>query len=353
MKRYKYIPGPVPGENKTIFELITSMNNLKEAFKNASRGKRHYEEVQMIEKDPDKYLQQIQDMLVNKTFTTSEYEVFEKEESGKLRTIYKLPFFPDRIVQWAILQIIGPLLERHFIYHSYSSIKGKGPLLCMRNVYKAVHYDTMNARYYLKIDIRKFYPSINHDILKKKYHKLFKDKDLLWLIEDIIDSLPPEEGIPIGNYLSQFSGNLYLTDFDHWVTETIIDVTYYFRYMDDMVIFSDDKIELFNIANKVIRYLYEEEKLIVKPNWQINDIWADGLDFVGYRIFPNHILVRTSIKKHYIQAVKEMMYRRETVHNRSRYYSYKGFIMYANSHNLQKKYGSKLEKLWKNEKTRL
>lgn len=353
MKRYKYIPGSIPGQKITLFDAITSMDNLRLAYQKAARGKHKYPEVQQVDSDPERYLVQIRMMLINRTFTTSKYVVFEKIEGNKLRKIYKLPFFPDRIVQWAILLVIGPILERHFIYHTYSSIREKGPLLCMRNVYRAMHYDPEGTWYYIKIDIKKFYPSINHSILKIKYRRLFKDDDLLWLIDDIIDSLPIDEGIPIGNYLSQFSGNLYLTDFDHKLSERVFGVNYYFRYMDDIVIFSDSKEKLNRIIMNVIVFL-SNEKLTLKSNYQINESCSDGLDFVGYRIFPDHILVRTRIKKHYIQAVKEMLLcRRETAHNRSRYFSYKGFIIHANSHNLQEKYGSKLEKLWKNEKTRL
>ena len=234
MKRKLYDPA-MPG-TCTLFSSITSIRNLELAHAHASHGKAWYPEVKMVNENPQFFLEQIQDMLHNKTYHTSEYRIFTKNENGKDRKIYSLPYYPDRIVQWAIIQVIGPILEKHFIYDCYSSIKGKGPLLCANRVYKAMHYHPDDTKACLKIDIHHFYPSINQSILKEKYARLFKDRDLLWLIYEIIDSLPEDEGIPIGNYLSQYSGNLYLSQFDHWIKE-VVGIKYYFRYMDDMVFY--------------------------------------------------------------------------------------------------------------------
>ena len=126
MLRYRFLPGN-PGV--TLFDAVCDMDNLRLAHQNASRGKSFYKEVKMVNSNPDYYLKQIQDSLLNRTFTTSPYNIFQRMEGEKLRTIYKLPYYPDRIVQWAILQIIGPIMERHFIYDTYSSIKGRGPIV--------------------------------------------------------------------------------------------------------------------------------------------------------------------------------------------------------------------------------
>lgn len=109
MLRYRFLPGN-PGV--TLFDAICDMDNLRLAHQNASRGKSFYKEVKMVNSNPDYYLKQIQDSLLNRTFTTSPYNIFQRMEGEKLRTIYKLPYYPDRIVQWAILQIIGPIMER-------------------------------------------------------------------------------------------------------------------------------------------------------------------------------------------------------------------------------------------------
>ena len=99
-----------------LYEKIYDMENLKLAHQHAKKGKGWYAEVQMIDSDPDKYLKELQDMLINKTYHTSEYEVFYKNEHGKTRKIYKLPYFPDRVAQWAILQVIEPYLIKHLVY---------------------------------------------------------------------------------------------------------------------------------------------------------------------------------------------------------------------------------------------
>lgn len=345
MIRYRFLPGN-PGV--TLFDAIYDMDNLRLAHQNASRGKSFYKEVKMVNSNPDYYLKQIQESLLNRTFTTSAYDVFERMEGEKLRTIYKLPYYPDRIVQWAILQIIGPIMERHFIYDTYSSIKGKGPLACMKRIHEASYYyhkrGMNDMKYYLKMDIRKFYPSIDHERLKQKYCKLFKDPDLLGLIFNIIDSVLPEEGVPIGNYLSQFSGNLYLSDFDHLMKERY-QIKHYYRYMDDMVLFGDNMGDLDTLVDEIIPML-SYEGLMVKPNYLIRRL-AEGLDFVGYKIFPTHILLRKRIKKNL--RVKCIAYRGKmiTLHRRCSIGSLRGFAHYSNGYNLQLRYVVPVYNYWR------
>lgn len=128
-------------------------------------------------------------MLVNKKYHTSEYQIFYKTENGKRRKIYKLPYYPDRIAQWAILQVIEPCLMKHLISDTYSAIPGRGIHRGLSRITQALQNDSEHCQYCLKIDARHYYQSINHDILKQKYRKMFKDKDLLWLLDEIIDSI--------------------------------------------------------------------------------------------------------------------------------------------------------------------
>ena len=202
-----------------LYSQIYDMENLRLAHKNAQKGKGWYKEVKMVNANPDYYLKILQESLMNKTYNTSEYETFVKNDSGKERLIYKLPYFPDRICQWAILQVIEPMLLKNFIPDTFSAIPGKGIHAALHRVEDAIQNDVVGTQYCLKIDAKKFYPSINHDILKQKYRRLFKDKDLLWLLDEIIDSTPGDTGIPIGNYISQYSGNFYFSQFDHWIKE--------------------------------------------------------------------------------------------------------------------------------------
>ena len=143
------------------------------------------------------------------------------------------------------------------------------------------------------MDVRKFYPSIDHEILKIIIRKKIKDVRLLKLLDEIIDSAP---GVPIGNYLSQFLANLYLTYFDHWMKEDR-KVTYYYRYADDMVILAPDKPYLHGLLVDINDYMTNNLSLQLKSNYQIFPVDSRGIDFVGYKFYHTHILMRKSIKK--------------------------------------------------------
>ena len=325
-----------------LFEEIASMDNLKQAYANAKRGKGWYHEVIEIEKDVDYYLSNIQGMLQNKTFTTSEYEIFTKVDKGKTREIYKLPFYPDRIVQWALMQVIEPYIVRNLTANTYSAIPGRGMHACLKQVKHDIRLDEEGSQFCLKIDVKKYYPHINHQILKEKFRRVFKDPDVLWLLDDIIDSTEGDTGIPIGNYVSQYSGNFYLSDFDHWLKEEK-HVKYYYRYMDDCVILSDDKAFLHALLEDIKVYLADILKLELKENYQIFPTYVRGIDLVGYRIFKDYVLVRKSIVKQMKAKLKPINRKVAkgkplTKHDVSMINSYAGWLKSADAHRLTNKY---------------
>lgn len=141
------------------------------------------------------------------------------------------------------------------------------------------------------MDIRHFYPSIDHELLKQIYRKKLKDPELLKLLDDIVDSAP---GVPIGNYISQFFANLFLTYFDHYLKEDL-KVRFYLRYADDMVILSSDKVVLHNILNRIQQKM-KELHLILKPNYQIFPVEDRGIDFLGYIFRHKYTLLRKRMK---------------------------------------------------------
>ena len=204
-----------------LYKKICDIDNLRLAHQNARRGKGWYKEVREVDENLQRHLELLQEMLINHTYKTSKYEVFYKDDGDKVRKIYKLPYFPDRICQWAILQVIEPYLLKNFTADTYSAIPNMGIHKGLNKLKKAMWGDTDECRYCLKLDVKHYYQSINHEILKQKYSKLFKDKELLWLLNEIIDSVATAEiedlqeiylsekvdantGIPIGNYLSQY-----------------------------------------------------------------------------------------------------------------------------------------------------
>lgn len=330
-----------------LYEKICDLDNLKLAHKNAQKGKGWYKEVKEININPEYYLKKLQDMLLNKTYRTSEYETFIKHDTGKDRKIYKLPYYPDRIAQWAILQVIEPILIKNFIPDTFSAIPGRGIHKALHRVEKAVQTDVKGTQYCLKIDAKKYYPSINHEILKNKYRKLFKDKDLIWLLDEIIDSTPGDTGIPIGNYISQYSGNFYFSSFDHWIKEEK-HIKYYFRYMDDIVILAESKEKLHQLRKEIDVYFKTKLKLKIKENWQVFPTFVRGIDYVGYRTFLNYKLLRKSTCKNFkskmnkirnkIKSGNEINYSEWCSIN-----SYKGWLIHCDSYRLHKKYIEPLE----------
>lgn len=364
---------------KDLFNSICSMDNLYRAYQNAKSGKGWYKEVKQIEKRPFYYLAGLQYMLKNHLFKTSEYEIFILNEGKKKRDVYKLPFFPDRIAQWAILQVIEPFLVANMTADTYSAIPGKGiqPIVNdLRGYYKTKRVDGKkksvwvpsillrdeeNTRYCYKIDLHHYYQSINHEVLKQKFRKVFKDPELLWLLDEIVDSIntateedlielslsgeievDPNTGIPIGNYMSQYSGNFYLSSFDHWVKEEL-HVKHYYRYMDDVVIFASSKEELHEIHRKVTAYTRDYLHLNIKGNYQIFPTKVRGVDFVGYRFFGEYTLLRKSTAINFKRKMRACRKKMEnnippTYSEWCSFNSYKGWLGNCDSYRLFKKY---------------
>lgn len=343
-----------------LYEQICSMENLQKAHQHARKGKGWYAEVKEIDKNEEYFLKHLQEMLLNHTYKTSEYAKFVKHENGKDREIYKLPYFPDRICQWAILQVIEPYIMRHLTKNTYSAIPGRGIHAALQDVQNAMWKDVPGCQYCLKLDVRHYYPSINHEILKGKFRRLFKDSELLWLLDEIIDSIStakiedirdivllskdtdPETGIPIGNYLSQYCGNFYLSEFDHWIKEEKR-IKHYFRYMDDIVIFGSSKENLHLLRKEIDTYFKTNLHLIIKGNWQIFPTYVRGVDFVGYRTFLNYTLLRKSSCINFERKMVAIRKKTESgqLMNHSEWCSvnsYKGWLKHCDSYRLQQKY---------------
>lgn len=316
-----------------LFDKIVSLDNLYEADKRARRQKSHRPEVMLFDKNRDKLLLDLQRKLINGEYETSEYYVFKIYEPEE-REIFKLPYYPDRIVHHAIMNIMEPIWVSAFIKGTYSCIRKRGIHKALRDVKFALK-DEINTQYCLKLDIRKFYPSIDHDILKTIIRKKIKDKRLLSLLDEIIESA---QGVPIGNYLSQFFANLYLTYLDHWIKEQK-KVRYYFRYADDIVILGRDKQELRDLFYNIQDYLNNKLKLNFKDNWQIFKVDSRGIDFVGYRIFHTHTLLRKHIKKNFCKKINKLNKKQNLDKDtyKQKICSYIGWIKYCNGRNLLNK----------------
>ncbi len=315
-----------------IYEKIINLDNLRLADEKARRGKLRSHGVKRHDKNRDSNILKLHEDLKNKTFRTSEYDIFKIYEP-KERIIYRLPYFPDRIVHHAIMNVLEPIWVSVFTTDTYSCIKNRGIHGAMVKV-KAAMKDVENTRYCLKIDVKKFYPSIDHDILKDIIRRKIKCKDTLELLDQIIDSAP---GVPIGNYLSQYFANLYLTYFDHWIKE-VVHIKYYFRYADDMVFLHNDKAFLQGLLVNINNYLNTQLCLTLKGNFQVFPIDARGLDFVGFRFYHTHTQIRKSIKKNFCKAVARLNKKDKISENdyKQRISSWLGWAKYSNSKHLLK-----------------
>lgn len=306
-----------------LYEQITSLANLTEADQKAQKGKANQYGVIIHNRNREGNLLLLQDMLQSKSYRTSQYDIFNIYEP-KERIVYRLPYFPDRITHHAIMNVLEPIFVSTFTADTYSCIKSRGIHALLRNLKRDLK-DTSGTTYCLKFDIKKFYPSVDHNMLKQLLRRKFKDQDILWLLDEIIDSA---SGLPIGNYLSQYLANFYLSYFDHWLKEEKR-IKYYYRYADDIVILDSDKPRLHSLLSDIKLYL-EELKLEVKENHQVFPVDSRGIDFVGYVFRHSHIRIRKQIKKNFARKLS-----RNPEHLSKA--SYLGWLSHCNAKHLTKK----------------
>lgn len=308
-----------------MWDAVCSMENIDMAHKRAKKGKSHYREVIMVDADKGRFLGEIQRMLVQKTFVNAPYVEMIRRDSGKERLIKKLPYFPDRIVQHCVANVCAPVWDKTLIRDTYAAIPGRGVHDGVRRVKRALQVDRSGTEFCLKLDVRKYYDSVDTEILKRVVRERIKDKDVLWLLDLVIDSSP---GIPIGNYLSQYFGNLYLSALDHYAKE-VLGCAYYFRYCDDVVVLGGDKGWLHGVRRLLAERL-DSVGLEVKANWQVFPVESRGIDFLGYRFFHGYTLVRRRIVQRFKRAYFAGRLRSMAAYN--------GWLSHADTYNLRSKY---------------
>jgi len=200
-----------------------------------------------------------------------------------------------------LLLQIKDIFINNFITQTYASIPKRGihnALYTLRQYLK----DEENTKYCLKIDIHHFYPSIDRKILKLLLRRKFKDNNILWLMDMIIDSMEGNKGIAIGSLFSQYAGNFYMSYFDHWIKEAK-HIKYYQRYCDDMIFLSSSKQELHNLLKDINIYLDNNLNVELKPNYQIFPVDIRGIDFLGYRSFRHYTILRKSTYKNFKRKI--------------------------------------------------
>ena len=268
-----------------IYDDICSLANCKRAIYKASEGKRNRRRVKQILENVDEYAEKLHQLLKNQTYEPTPYKTINvnDELQGKTREIQVPAFFPDLCVQHALLQVLSPILEKRMYFWSCGSLPKKGNSHAKKGVERATLQREKKAKYAVKVDIKKCYPSIANEPLVKAFERLIKDKRALWLIEIIIRSC---EGLPIGNYASAWFCNFYLTPIDRLIKETH-KINFYVRFIDDMVLIDSNKRKLIK-AVKEIEARLAEMGLKIHANWNVFRVRKrnDGhkgrpIDFVG------------------------------------------------------------------------
>ena len=276
---------------KHVWEKITSLENIEEAIVRASKKKKKRKLVQKILSNKRQYALQIQRMLIEKSFVPTPYIPVKIRDgaSGKERLIHKPAFYPDQIIHWAMVLPIQENWKKSIYPLSCGSIPGRGLHKGARAMKRWMVDNIKGTKYCYKIDISKYYPSVNLDLLYNMFERHIHDDDTLWLIKTIIYSHSP--GLPIGNFTSQWFANLYLSHFDWWAKQEL-KVEHYVRYIDDIVVLHGNKKKLHSIRHDMEQKLQKELNLKIKHNWQVFKIDGRGVDFLGYRFFHGYTLIR-------------------------------------------------------------
>ncbi len=324
-----------------LWDTLVSYDNIKLAYQNARKGKTHRPDVQKVDEDPEYYIREVQRLLVNGEYHTSEYRMFQIHEKGKTREVADLPFFPDRIIHWALILVLHDMIMNNLIPQTYAALPGRGAHQAVSHVKKALK--DPRAKYYLQIDIHKYFPSIDRDVMMEKLEKRIKDRRVLDLCRTIIDEYPLS-GLPIGNYTSQYFANFYLSDLDHYMKEWF-HCHWYFRYMDDIVIIGWSKPWLHRCLDRITEMI-APWGLKVKHNWAIRPTWA-GIDFVGFVSFRskegkvfNLLRKRTKLRmQRACKIVRQHLWdgREPSKHDRGVIASYLGCLMWCNGYHLGRK----------------
>jgi len=263
-----------------LIEKIADLENLQLAYYKAQKGKADKREVMEYGKRLQANLQNLRKQIMAGEVETGNYRYFTIYDPKK-RLICAAPF-GQRVLHHALMNVCHRFFEKVQIFDSYASRIEKGTYAALE---RAKHFNRQ-YKWFLKLDFRKYFDSLNHTVLKEQLHSLFKDRCLLNIFESIIDSyhVSPNKGVPIGNLTSQYFANHYLAGADHYVKEAL-QIRTFVRYMDDSVLWHDNKEVLINAGLSLKQYSADELKLTLKP-FCLNQN-SRGLPFLGYLLYPD------------------------------------------------------------------
>ncbi len=300
---------------KNLYQHVYNFGNLYTAYRKARKGKRKQAEVAAFEFDMERNLLQLQTELRDQTYRPGPYHNFIIREP-KRRLVSAAPF-RDRVLHHTLCQVIEPIWEPRFISTSFACRVGKG-------THKALdqcHAWMRQYAYAFHGDIVKYFPSIDHQIMRSLLARRIADPQVMWLIDQILDSgagiqarecspiyLPSDDlftalrprGLPIGNLTSQFWANVYRHELDKFVKHELR-CPAYLRYMDDSVLFSDDKAQLHDWKAAMQEFLASHLRLMLHPRKSVVFPVKAGIDFCGFHIYPTHRRLRRSSVRRFVR----------------------------------------------------
>lgn len=347
---------------KDLYKQLISASNLDRAINRSAAGKTKRPYVQEVLQNSIFHIGELKKVIENNTFTQKIHRgvVIYDGHSRKKRLIIKPIYMYEQIVQHAVMNILQPIFMKSMYAYSCGSVPKRGIHYGKRHIEKFIKdnkHKPQELKYCLKLDIKHFYQNVDTERLKKKFRRIIKDKDMLIVLDTIVDSNVAKYGkkivkmgLPIGFYTSQWFSNFFLQDFDHYVKEQL-KVKCYVRYVDDMILFHSNKKELHKIFLKIKAYL-ESEGLTVKDNWQIfrfDYINKKGkrigraLDFMGFKFYRDRTILRRTLllkctrkaKKIY---KKKLHGKKVTWYDCSQMISYMGWFSHAKCHGTYEKY---------------
>lgn len=275
-----------------LYEQFLSEDNIKLAIKNACKHKTNRKYFKDLKKNPDKYIDWFRRQATNyRNDNHKPIEIYDGIQRKK--RIIIVPSFREQIIHHMVVNIIKPIIMKPMYDHSYGSIPNRGATMGRNRVEKWLR-DATGTKYCLKMDIRKYFDSIPHDIVIRRLTEQIHDERFLAVLVEIISVT--KKGLPLGFYTSQWLANWYLTPLDHYIKEEL-KARYFIRYMDDMIIFGSNKRKLHRMRVEIEKYIGDNLGLCLKDNWQVFPIESRSLDFMGFRFFRDKVTLRKSILK--------------------------------------------------------
>lgn len=323
----------MPKKIKNVKKEILSSENLALGAKKACQARRDKAEVARFEMDYEKNMDELLWLFESQSLKASEYKFFIRLEHGKVREIADQELYPFRIANQCVAQVLERRLDSKMIDQSHASRVNHGTHSALAQAWDYVQHEKIV--YCLSVDIQKCYESTNTEILEDTLRDYIADQWVLEYLDRIIDDYP-RDGMAIGNRLSPLFLNLMLNHLDHYMKETL-HCHCYIRYADNFFVFGNSKQWLNKIRIELTAQL-EMLDYTVKPNWQIADLRTEGVDFLGYRIFKTHVLVRKKTKYRIKREMASIMRKLESgqspdKHDRGVVASYNGVLKWCDSYN--------------------